>query len=373
MSGKTKKLSFQDNFIAGAFMSKLKTVLVAPINWGLGHAARCIPIINKLLEQNFQVILASDGDALLLLQKEFPSLASVELPSYDIQYPQKGRHFKWKMIRSLPLIHSTIKAEMKVVNQLLNERQIDGIISDGRLGVRSSRVPSVFITHQLQVQTGITTFFSSKLHQFFIRKFDVCWVPDYEKHGISLSGRLGHIHSKPFPIKYVGPLSRLKRKKHPITIDILVLLSGPEPQRTLLEKILIAELKASDQNIVVVRGKMEEEQKWEHKEGLKIVNFVLSEELEDLINQSELIIARSGYSTIMDLATLGKKAYFIPTPGQYEQGYLAGRMEWTGMAPSCSQTRFHIRKLRKIRVYKGLDLLPIKSPEFTELFEIFLK
>lgn len=352
-------------------MSKLKTILVAPIHWGLGHASRCIPIINTLLEENFQVVIASDGDALLLLQKEFPDLTYVELPSYNIQYPQKERGFKWKMIRSLPSIYRTIKAEKKVINQLLNERQIDGIISDGRLGVRSATIPSVFITHQLQVQTGSTTFFSSKMHQFFIRKFDVCWVPDYEKHGISLSGRLGHIHSEPFPIKYVGPLSRLKRKELPITTDILVLLSGPEPQRTLLEEILIDELKTSDQNIVVVRGKMDKEQKWEQQGSLKIVNFVLSEELENLINQSELIIARPGYTTIMDLAILGKKAYFIPTPGQYEQGYLAGRMEWTGMAPSSSQTRFHSGKLKKINVYKGLDLLPIQLPKLTELFEVF--
>lgn len=352
-------------------MSKSKIILVAPIHWGLGHATRCIPIIDKLLTENFRVILASDGDALLLLQKEFPLLEYIELPSYNILYPEKGHHFKWEMIRSLPSIRKTIKAERKITDQLIAERRIDGIISDGRLGVRSSEVPSVFITHQLQVQTGITTFFSTKLHQFFIKKFDVCWVPDYPSPIINLSGKLGHIQQSSFPIEYIGPLSRLNKKDLPKTIDILAMLSGPEPQRTLLEKILISELKKSNQKVVLIRGKIEEEQQWQVQGNMKIVNFALSEELENLINQSELVICRSGYSTIMDLAKLGKKAFLIPTPGQYEQGYLAGKMEWSGMAPACSQTKFHLKRLSRINVFKGIDLLPGNPAKLTDLFEIF--
>jgi len=352
-------------------MPKSKTVIVAPIYWGLGHATRCIPIIDALLAENFKVLLASDGEALLLLKKEFPNLESVELPSYNILYPEKGHHFKWKMIRNLPSIRKVIKAEHKIINQLITDRKIDGIISDGRLGVRSSKVPSVFITHQLQVQTGITTFFSSKLHQYFIKKFDVCWVPDYLSPVINLSGKLGHIQKSSFPIEYIGPLSRLKKKDLPKTIDILALLSGPEPQRTLLEEILIPELKKSDEKIVLVRGKMEKEQQWQEQGNIKVVNFVLSDELENLMNQSELIICRSGYSTIMDLATLGKKAFLIPTPGQYEQGYLAGKMEWSGMAPACSQTKFQLKRLSRINVFKGFDLLPGNPAKLTDLFEIF--
>ena len=77
---------------------KNKKIIVAPLNWGLGHATRCIPIINGLLENGFEPIIASDGVALELLKKEFPKLISFELPSYNIKYAEKGKNFKWKMI-----------------------------------------------------------------------------------------------------------------------------------------------------------------------------------------------------------------------------------------------------------------------------------
>lgn len=353
-------------------MASSKTILVAPVDWGLGHATRCIPIIQQLIKENFQVILASSGSALFLLQKEFPALEYLELPTYNIEYPTDGKFFKLYMIRRLKSFYRIMKDENNIVADFVLNRKIDGIISDGRLGVRHPEIPSVFITHQLQVKTGSTTYFSSKLHQFYIKKFNECWVPDYFHKSRNFSGKLGHIHSEPFPIFYIGPLSRMKKKELPVTIDILVLLSGPEPQRTMLEEILIQELKKSKkENIVIVRGKIEEEQQWEEKGNLKIVNFALHEELETLINQSDLVIARSGYSTIMDLAYLGKKAFFIPTPGQYEQRYLAGKMDWEGLVPATSQSRFQLKKLEKSYIYKGLGLLPEKTLKLQKLFEIF--
>src|SRR5690554_4773394 len=158
-------------------MSKSKIILVAPIHWGLGHATRCIPIIDKLLTENFRVIVASDGDALLLLQKEFPLLEYIELPSYNILYPEKGHHFKWAMIRNLPSIRKSSKAERKITDPLLAESKIDAIFTDGRLGVRSPEVPSVFINPQVQVQPGPTTLLSTTRHPFFIKKGAVWWVP----------------------------------------------------------------------------------------------------------------------------------------------------------------------------------------------------
>lgn len=353
-------------------MSSSKTILVAPIDWGLGHATRCIPIIQQLLKEGFDVIPASSGDALLLLRKEFPDLEYLELPTYAIEYPTNGKRFKSYMIRKLKSIYKVMNEENNRISEFVSAKKIDGIISDGRLGVRHPKIPSVFITHQLQVKTGNTTFLSSKLHQFIIKKFNECWVPDYYHKSLNLSGKLGHIHSHPFPIFYIGPLSRMKKKKLPITIDVLAIISGPEPQRTLLEKLLIQELKKSDsKNIVIVRGKIEDQQKWEQNGNLKIVNFALKDELETLINQSDLVISRSGYSTIMDLAHLEKKAFFIPTPGQFEQRYLAGKMDWEGMAPVSSQSRFHLKKLEKAHIYKGLSLLPEKTANLREMFEIF--
>ncbi len=352
-------------------MPKKKTILVAPLHWGLGHATRCIPIIRALLEHNFNVLLASDCGALLLLQKEFPELESIELPSYNITYPKKGSHFKWKILLKLPQIKKTMDAEKTIVKQLIKDGRIQGIISDNRFGIRNKEIPSVFITHQLNVLTGSTTAFTSKMHQKLIKTFDVCWVPDVANGLINLSGKLGHLKNDLLPIKYIGVLSRMKKKEVKKTIDILILLSGPEPQRTILEEMLKESFKTSEKKVLVIRGIVETDQKWSNFENIKVVNFMKSGELEDTLNKSEIVICRSGYTTIMDLTVLEKKAFFIPTPGQYEQEYLAKRLKNLGIVPSCKQEKFDLSKLDKIKVYKGLKTLSNEPVNFSVLFALF--
>jgi predicted glycosyltransferase len=331
-----------------------KRILVAPLHWGLGHAARCIPIINELLKAGHEVILASDGGALHLLRKEFPKLEFIELPSYEIEYSRKGSHFKLKLFIKLPHIRKTVKRERKLVKAMVKEGKIDGIISDNRLGVYSKKVPSVFVTHQLNVLSGNTSWLSSKAHQKVIKKFDECWVPDIEGPG-NLSGRLGHLKKPSFSIRYIGLLSRMEPKGLPVKHDILCLLSGPEPQRTMLEERLIRELGPSGKKILLIRGVVEDESNAETRDNLTIVNFLTSEALEKAIDQSEIVIARSGYTTLMDLAAFEKKAFFIPTPGQYEQEYLADRLKKQQLVPSCRQNEFRIEKLKEISNYKGLS------------------
>ena len=345
--------------------------MVAPLNWGLGHATRCIPIIHALLEQKFEVLIASDGPALHLLKKEFPELESVELPSYRVKYPTKGFLFKWKMASRLPHFYKTRIAEGKVVRELVSQRSIDGIISDGRFGVRNSKVPSVYITHQLNVLTGNTSFLTSKLHQRIIKKFDVCWVPDVNDSALNHSGKLGHLKDPSFPLRHFGIISRMKKSPQPVSIDILVLISGPEPQRTFFETIVKKALKKSTKRIAIVRGVVEEEQIWTNYKNIRIVNFMQSEELEETINKSELVISRPGYSTIMDLTILEKKTYFIPTPGQYEQEYLAKRLKDLGISPSCKQNKFKLEKLNEVAVYHGLKPYLHPREEFSKLFSVF--
>jgi UDP:flavonoid glycosyltransferase YjiC (YdhE family) len=346
-----------------------KTILVAPLHWGLGHATRCIPIIRALRENGYNVLLASDGGALMLLRKEFPDLESIELPSYNISYSKKAINFKWKLALKLPHIKRTMASEKKIVRSLVSEGKIQGIISDNRLGVRNSGVPSVFITHQLNVLTGNTSFLTSKLHQNIIKKFDQCWVPDIE--GLNnLSGRLGHLFTTKLHIKYIGPLSRFTKKVLPIKYDVLALLSGPEPQRSYFEEKLMETFKASDKKVLLVRGVVEAKQTEQKLENITVVNFMQSAELEIAINQSEIVVARSGYTTILDLALLEKKAYFVPTPGQYEQKYLAKRLKSQGIVPSCNQENFKLSRLNEISLYKGLS--DYNAPtDFKDLFRLF--
>ncbi|WP_242156100.1 glycosyltransferase [Aestuariivivens sediminis] len=343
-----------------------KRILVAPLNWGLGHATRTIPIVHALIEEGFEPIIASDGDALLLLKKEFPNLTSLELPSYHVSYPKNGRYFKIKVLMDSPKLLSAIKAEKKITQTIIRKHNIWGIISDNRLGVYHEKLPSVIITHQVNVLSGCTTWLTSKLHQSFIKKFNECWIPDM-KGALNLSGELGHITSFKIPIKYIGPLSRFAKIQTPIKNDLLVLISGPEPQRTLLEKKLLTELKTHSGKIVFVRGIVEAEQSIQTINQMTIYNFMTARLLEKTINESALILSRSGYTTIMDLSKLNKKAFFIPTPGQFEQEYLAKRLAEQGLAPYCLQSEFTSHKLREVHQYKGLQF-EFPKTNYGELF-----
>lgn len=344
-------------------------ILVAPLNWGLGHATRCIPIIKALQSQNYEVILASDGAALQLLQKEFPELTAITLPPYQVQYAKKGHYFKLKLIKQLPKIYKAIQAEHRFIKKIVAEYHIDGVISDNRLGAYVAKIPSVFITHQLNVLTGNTSWITSKIHQYFIKKFNVCWVPDTETKP-NLSGKLGHLDKTKLNIHYIGSLSRLHKKATPLQYDLLVLLSGPEPQRTLLEKKINKELKNYPGKVLLVRGVIEEHQQIMERLNQITYNYMTSEQLELAYNQSKVVLTRSGYTTIMDLAQLRKKAFFIPTPGQYEQEYLAKSLDRKGLVPYASQADFKIEMLSRVPFYKGLKH---KNPPlaWADLFRLF--
>ncbi|MEZ4817356.1 MAG: glycosyltransferase [Flavobacteriaceae bacterium] len=350
-------------------MKKQKTILVAPLHWGLGHATRCIPIINELLKHDFNVLLGSDGAALLLLRKEFPKLDYVELPSYNITYPKKGEFFKLKLFLKLPQIKKTMNSEKKLVKKLVEEGKIQGIISDNRMGILNKKVPSVFITHQLNVLSGNTSYFSSKMHQKIIKKYDACWVPDVSGP-INLSGRLGHSKKMNFSVTYLGPLSRMKKIEIPKKYDVLVLLSGPEPQRTMLEVKMMNTFLNTDKKVLLVRGVVEAEKEILQNNNITIINFLQTQELEKAINESTVVVSRSGYTTLMDLAAMEKEAFFIPTPGQFEQKYLAKELKAKGIVPSCKQENFNLEKLKEIPFYRGLK--DFKSEvNFTELFALF--
>ncbi len=304
--------------------------------------------------QGFNPIIASDGNALLFLQKEFPDIKSVELPSYKIRYPKNGNFLKWKLISNFPHMLRTMKAEQKKVQQLVESENLIGIISDNRFGVRSDKIPSVFITHQLNVLSGSTTFISTKLHQKIIAKFDECWIPDVDSEK-NYSGKLSK-SSKIKTQKFIDVLSRFKKKQLPIKYNLLVLLSGIEPLRSQLEEKLISELKNYKENVLFVKGIVSEKQETIIKDNITFINYLLTDELGKAISQSEIVLARSGYSTIMDLAVLKKKAFFIPTTGQFEQEYLAKHLQEINIAPYSSENKFKIEMLKEVEGYSGFSL-----------------
>lgn len=356
-------------------MSEVKQnkVLVAPLNWGLGHASRCVVIIRFLQENNLKPVIASDGDSLVFLCKEFPELEFLELPSYSIKYAKNGFFLKWKLLFSFFSIKAAAKKEQQIVQKTLNTKEYIGIISDNRFGVCHDEIPSVYITHQLNILSGFSTRFSSWVHQRIISNFIECWIPDLVEPN-SLSGKLSLSPKKRnFSIKYIGGLSRLQKKDVPKMFDLLVLLSGPEPQRTLLENKLLDELVDFNGKVAFVRGVLEPKRFLSSSDNIKVFDYLLSKEIEEVLNQSELVIARSGYSTIMDLSKLQKKAFFIPTPGQTEQEYLAKLMKRKNVAPYSRQKDFNISLLEEVKNYKGFSKISDNFILDKKLLEIFKK
>lgn len=346
-----------------------KKILVAPLHWGLGHATRCIPIIKALEQHGFEPVLASDGAALALLQKEFPHLLALELPSYQIDYPKNGRFFRLKMLQNFPKIIKAVLVEKKLVHQWIADIGIKGIISDNRFGVFSSQIPSVYVTHQLWVFSGITSGLSSFFHLFFIKKFQQIWVPDFEKTPC-ISGKMGHLTKTKIAIRYLGILSRFEKEILPIKTDVLVLISGPEPQRSLFENKMMSSFLNSKVDVVLVRGIIEETQTIVVQNNLTIYNFMTSNELQTTINSSNMVICRSGYSSIMDLIQLEKKAFLVPTPGQFEQEYLAKKMKRDGVFPFISQSNFDFDKwveMNQFLMFKNQET----AVDWAVLFKIF--
>ncbi|RZJ28320.1 MAG: glycosyltransferase, partial [Flavobacterium sp.] len=273
-------------------------------------------------------------------------------------------------LKNTPKMIDAILAEKKVVKKWVKDHDLRGIISDNRLGVVSKKVPSVFITHQLNVLTGNTSWLTGKLHRQIIRKFTECWIPDSDAL-VNLSGKLGHLEDSDLDLRYIGPLSRFEPKTIPIKYDLMVILSGPEPQRGMLEKQLTEELERYEGKVLFIKGVMEKEQRKSSIGNVDFYNFMTSSDLEKAFNESKVVLSRSGYTTVMDLAKLQKKAFFIPTPGQYEQEYLAKKLKKDGLVPYAKQENFRIENLLEIDLYKGLPKIehPIHWKKLFCLFE----
>ena len=342
-----------------------KKIIIAPLNWGLGHATRCVPVIHALLENNCTPIIASDGIALKFLKQEFPNLEYLILPTYNISY---HRNLKLGLLLQIPQILKAVRKEKKVIDKFIKtNKDVVGIISDNRFGVRSNLVPSVYITHQINVLSGNTTSLTSYFHQKIIQKFDQCWIPDTTNS--QFSGKLSST-KRNLNTRFIGVLSRFKKEVLEQEIDVLVILSGPEPNRAFLENKLISEFKNDSRNIVFVLGKVESEQKEWISENIIFYNYLLSHELQKVINSSKVVVSRSGYSSIMDLAVLQKKAFLIPTENQHEQEYLARFLEENKLASFSTMANFSKEKLSKIENYKGLEVAETKlNPDLFSLFE----
>ncbi|MCK5028039.1 MAG: hypothetical protein KAR57_00290 [Bacteroidales bacterium] len=335
-------------------LKKEPKILVCPLNWGLGHATRTVPIVEQLNMQDFEVWIAASGDSLILLKKQFPKLNYIDFPNCKVKYSTSNSQV-FSFLMAIPkIIFGTVKEHFQI-KKIVKDYNFNIVISDNRYGLWNRFAYNVFITHQLNIKLpNRLKFFEPILKTFvrrFINKYDECWIPDFKGEN-SIAGELAY----PSILKnlyYIGLLSRYKNEKESEEkeIEVLFILSGPEPQRTVFEDLICEQIGNRKQGFVLVRGTTKERKQ---SYSFPVFDLLDSKELLSLMNKAEIIICRSGYSTIMDLIALNKKAFLVPTPGQTEQEYLAESLKNKGLFNAAKQSEFNI-DIAKQSVYKFFD------------------
>ncbi|MDR2999929.1 MAG: hypothetical protein LBU89_01580 [Fibromonadaceae bacterium] len=305
-------------------------IIISPLDWGLGHATRCTPIIRSFLEQGAEVEIASAIAHKKFFAQEFPNLIWHEAPSYNIKYPKHGWQMPFWIFSQMPHIKKIMQEENKWLASLCEKQKYTQIISDNRFGFFNKKIKSIYITHQLRIAFPQPFTIFEKIgeawHRGIMKNFNEIWVPDYTEFP-GLAGKLSHPSYSDEKIKYIGPLSRLTSKSLGHTpptaqpIDILALISGPEPQRVFFEEYATKFLLERPGNHCMVRGLPGESEL--PALPFPVFNHLSAEDLREKILLSRVVLCRSGYSTIMDLALLKANAILVPTPGQTEQIYLA--------------------------------------------------
>lgn len=330
-----------------------KRILFCILNWGLGHATRSMPIIRALREKGHEVLLVSTGRSLALLRKEFPDCPWFDCPDYAVTYSRHPGLLILHLLAQMPRIFYRLYSEHAAVRRIVQTMDVDLIVSDNRYGCHVRGVPSYFMIHQLRFQLprGLqwSAFISEWFNRIYFRHFRAVLVPD-AAGGMNLSGALSHRgriarHPK---LNYIGLLSSLPDLDTipQEDIDILFLISGPEPSRTVFEKAVLEQAEALAGRKSAVLGKPEDLDRPSdiNAPALECHAHLNRSELTGMILRARMVICRSGYSTMMELAALGRQAILIPTPGQTEQEYLARHAMDTGLFYSVPQKNLDLPK-----------------------------
>ena len=285
-------------------------VLLSPLDWGMGHNTRCVSIIRQLLEQGNEVTIAGNNQQLLFFQTEFPKVHLVELAGYNVRLDSQKNTY-WQMLNQAFKINGAMQRENEWLKKYVKSNSVDFIISDNRYGFYHEDIPSIIITHQLNLQVPYFKSTANRVIKKKVEKFTTCWVPDTDDR--RLSGELSNV-SLELPVCFIGPLNRFEAVKAKIIYDYLVILSGPEPERSNFLNASVAVMKKKMARAAFVGAEVA---------GFDSFKDLSTKELQKLIAQSDCVYSRAGYTTIMEMVSLNKKALLIPTIGQYEQQYLS--------------------------------------------------
>lgn len=353
-----------------------KRILIAPLDWGLGHTTRCVTIVKLLQDNGFFIIVACNPTQKSILEKEFKNIEFLNLKGYNITYSRSPKLFPLKLIAQLPKIVSSIFSEHKWLQKTVEKHKIDLVISDNRYGFYTSIAPCVFMTHQLTIKAPLAWLENllQRINYSYINRFTQCWVPDYGGDK-NIAGLLSHPKKMPtIPVHYIGPLARFKKDDNAvIRHHYCIILSGPEPQRTILEDIILKQLPALKWDFLLVRGKLNAAPIEISLPNVIIKNHLTGLELQAAINSSAFVITRSGYTSVMELLTLQKKSILIPTPGQTEQEYLGNQLMHHHWAYCVDQKDFDLIDCIEVAKDFAYHLPSFESSSLSNFLETFLE
>lgn len=346
-------------------MNRKLNILICPLDWGLGHATRDIPVIKYLQGRGHNVIVAAGKNPLKVILSEIPDIDFIPFESITINYPSRGSMF-FHFLKLLPRLMMSIRREHIKLKKIIRNRKIDIVISDNRFGLWNNAVYSVFITHQIFIRLPRPVKFLEwiiyRINWFFISKYDKCWVPDY-KDMPHLAGELAHKHPLNGNTAFIGLLSRFaipgpeQENSFNEKFDIMAIISGPEPHRTGFEEMLLSQMQSLSYKCLLVRGKPDTIQQREVIGNIVVYSHLNTLQMKSAILNSTYLICRSGYSTIMDLIALRRTAVLVPTPGQTEQEYLSEYFNLRKMFVAIKQSEFNINNaLSRISVYSSINL-----------------
>lgn len=302
-------------------MKSILRILICPLNWGLGHATRSRPIIEQFIEKGHEVHLGGDGVSMEVLKNYYPKLPIHNLAQLNIQY---GSSFWISLLKQLPQLFRWWNMDQKIIGHLYKQYHFDLIISDSRPGCHYHETNNILVISQLspRLPNQLLTWSAHRLFQSIFKPFNEIWIPDQTKE-LTLSGQL-IVFPFHIPSRRIGFLSKLEKSEGEVSSTIagrvLAIVSGPEPLRTRFEKDLVEQLK--NENALITGGRP-----YLKYQTSNYISYLDATALKEEINKAEYIICRSGYSTLMDLASYGKKIILVPTPGQSEQIYLANHLQ----------------------------------------------
>lgn len=338
---------------------------MSPLNWGMGHASRLIPVIDHFHKLGYEVLLGGSGKSGALLQSAFPQLPYFALPSFEITYSKKKFLFGFSVIRKIPAFLKTCFLEHRVLNQMISELRIDVVVSDNRYGLFNRKAHCIIITHQISPVlpfllrwAELPIFLALK---FVIRQFNECWVPDFKDREMNLTGLLSHRFTLPANTRFIGPLSRFEKfsdqsESGKQAFDMVVVLSGPPPQSEIFADIVLRQSLKSLQKILIISG-FQDIPAFKHHSNVTVVKHLETTDFRDVLLNAKIVICRAGYSAIMDLIALKRTAYIIPTPGQTEQQYLAKYLDDNPLFRCISQQNLDLNRLTVIPNAAAADWL----------------